>query len=287
MATKRSWNRGDNPAAFAYGFATVFSGVGAGLSVLAAASGASALMGPLGIAILLGLIGYSFYKWAEGEESTPFERWARRCYFGVANETFKIHWDTPDQAHTALAELNAATSGIEAAVSFRERLAGMDSPHFGGPLGSVGTRVVEHLLEYRIVLPHYDKNRSAYRWSLTVHRHGDGSSRHYTGGEILVEGDLNPPDITTSASERRAESAAPTLPKKPDYRADTTTPQTSIRTAKLMNGRAIHAKEIRGTIVLLPDTRRHNIEGATLSLTYWPDRDVSDGYAEVILMDFS
>lgn len=287
VATKRARNGGDKPAALAYSVATVLSSVGAVLSVWAAASVTSTLLGPLGIAILLGLTGYGFYKWAEGEESTPLERWARRCYFGVANETFKIHWDTPDQAHTALAELNAATSGIEAAVSFRERMAGMNSPHFGGPLGSVGTRVVEQLLEYRIVLPLYDENRSAYRWSLTVHRHADGTPGYYTGGEVIAEGDLNPPSIPTPASERRATSAAPTLPKKPDYRADTTTPQTHTRTAKLMNGRAIHAKEIRGTIVLLPDTRRHNIEGATLSLTYWPDRDVSDGYAEVILMDFS
>nr|WP_256590098.1 contractile injection system protein, VgrG/Pvc8 family [Pseudomonas sp. NDM] len=31
--------------------------------------------------------------------------------------------------------------------------------------------------------------------------------------------------------------------------------------------------------------RRHDIEAATLSVPYWPDRDIQDAYAELILMD--
>ncbi|WP_338485731.1 hypothetical protein VRB68_09295 [Pseudomonas trivialis] len=152
-----------------------------------------ALLGPLGIAVLLGLVGYAFYKWAEDEESTRLDRWARRCYFGKHNEDPPIHWNKPEHAHIAIAELNAATLGVEAGVNFRLRIVGSDSHGWGGPIGSVGAPIYEQHLEYRLVLPLFDANRSAYRWSMTVHRYGDGSANQYTGGEVLAEGELNPP----------------------------------------------------------------------------------------------
>ena len=285
VAVNRTWKNGDRSAVAIYALSMLFSTVGAGAGMLVAVTGATALMGPLGISIALGILTYWVMRWAEGEESTPFERWAKRCYFGQANEEPKVHWSTAEQAHIALAELNAITLGMEAGVNFRRRMAGMSSPHFGGPLGGVGANVVEHLLEYRIVLPYYDENRSAYRWSLTVHRHGDGTYQHYTSGELLVTGNLSSPPITPTASERLAALTPPALPKNPDYRADSITPTIKIKTIKLANNRTTQLKKIKGTIVLLPDSRRHNIEGATLSLTYWPDRDVPDGYAEVILIE--
>ncbi|WP_144399950.1 hypothetical protein [Pseudomonas lactis] len=225
------------------------------------------------------------YKWAEGEESTPLDRWARRCFFGMHNEVPSVHWNKPEHAHIAIAELNAATIGVEAGVNFRLRIVDSGSHGWGGPMGSVGAQVHEQHLEYRLLLPFFDANRSAYRWSLTVHRHGDGSANQYTGGEVLAEGELNPPTLATAASERRATLAVPKRPNKPDYRADSTTPIQEIRTVELANASPQQVKDIRGAIVLMPDTRRHNIEAATLSLTYWPNRDIHDAYAELELMD--
>lgn len=126
-------------------------------------------------------------------KSQHFDRWARRCYFGKHNEDPPIHWNKPEHAHIAIAELNAATLGVEAGVNFRLRIVDSGSHGWGGPMGSVGAQVHEQHLEYRLVLPFFDANRSAYRWSLTVHRHGDGSANQYTGGEVLAEGELNPP----------------------------------------------------------------------------------------------
>lgn len=163
------------------------------MGIWAAAIGASTLFGPLGIAIFLGLAGYGLYKLAEGKESTPLDRWARRCYFGKHNENPPIHWNKPEHAHVAIAELNAATLGLEAGVSFRLLIVGSGSHGLGGPMGSVGAQDHEQRLEYRLVLPLFDAKRSAYRWSLTVHRYGDGSADHYTGGEVLAEGALSPP----------------------------------------------------------------------------------------------
>jgi hypothetical protein len=285
FAASRTWKGGDTDATLGYGGSMLFSGVGAGMGALAAAAGASTLLGPLGLAVLLGIAGYALYKWAEAQESTPLDRWARRCFFGKHNEDPPIHWNKPEHAHIAIAELNAATIGVEAGVNFRLRIAGSGSHGWGGPMGSVGAPVHEQHLEYRLLLPLFDADRSAYRWSLTVHRHGDSSAMQYTGGEVLAEGEMNPPALATAAGERRAALAVPKRPNKPDYQADSTTPIEVVRTVALADARTLQVKDIRGAIVLLPDTRRHNIEAATLSLIYWPDRDIHDAYAELILMD--
>ncbi|MNN60498.1 hypothetical protein D3C81_1756870 [compost metagenome] len=99
-------------------------------------------------------------------------------------------------------------------------------------------------------------------------------------------GELNPPAITTSASERRAALATSTPPKKPDYRANSTTPRVTIRTVHMTDGSSTQLKDIQGAIVLLLEARHYNIEGATLSLTYWPDREVQEAYAELTMVDF-
>lgn len=285
FAASRTWKGGDTYAASGYFFSAMTSGLGAGAGIWAAALGTSTLFGPLGIAILLGLAGYGLYRWAEGEESTPLENWARRCFFGKHNEDPPIHWNKSEHAHLAIAELNAATLGVEAGVNFRLQIAGSTAHAWGGPMGSVGAPTHEQRLEYRLILPLFDADRSAYRWSLTVHRHGDGSATQYTGGEVLAEGNLNPPAQATAASERRMALAPPTRPNRPDYRADSTTPTQQVRTVSLADGANRQMMDIKGAIILLPDTRRHNIEAATLSLTYWPDRLSHDAYAELILMD--
>ncbi|WP_146038413.1 hypothetical protein [Pseudomonas sp. FW300-N1A1] len=99
-------------------------------------------------------------------------------------------------------------------------------------------------------------------------------------------GELNPPAITTSASERHAVLATSPPPKKPNYRANSTTPRVTIRTVHMTDGSSTQVKDIQGAIVLLLETRHYNIEGASLSLTYWPDREVQEAYAELTMVDF-
>ncbi|MNV92472.1 hypothetical protein D3C71_1870750 [compost metagenome] len=61
---------------------------------------------------MLALSAYAISKLADGNESTVLERWARRCYFGRADEKLAVHWDVPEYADIAFAELNAATLGV-------------------------------------------------------------------------------------------------------------------------------------------------------------------------------
>jgi hypothetical protein len=284
MAANRSWKAGDTPAAVAYVFSTMFAGGSAVVGAAASIAGASSLVGPLGIAILLGLVAYGLFKWAEGEESTPLERWARRSYFGFGDEKPPIQWKRPEQAYIALSELNAATLGVEAGINFRMRIAGAGSHGLGGPMGSVGAPTYEPHLEYHLRLPYFDTDRSAYRWNLTIHRRGDGPSSQYIRGEVVAEGSLNPQTRETAASEHHSALAAPNPPKFPDFRPESATPTVTVRTVEFDNGLSMQFKDIKGAIVLVPNINESSIQAATLYVTYWPDRDVPDAYAELILM---
>ncbi len=286
IATHRTLSAGDNSAAGLYAVSMVPLGFGAGFGVVAAASGKTALLGPMGLGVILGLAGYAVYKLAQSKESTPFEQWAKRCYFGNANETPKVHWIRPDQAHIAIAELNAITLGLGAGIHFRLRMTGLSSPDDGGLIPGLSAPVYEQCLEYRVSLPYFDATRSAYRWAVTIHRRGDETGNQSLGGEVIVEGEWNPPPVLTSASERRAALKASTRPRQPDYKENSITPRVNLRTVRSTDGSPMPVKDIQGAIVLLLESRHYNIEGATLSLTYWPDRDVQDAYAELSTMDF-
>ncbi|MCY1452271.1 hypothetical protein D9M71_691810 [compost metagenome] len=45
----------------------------------------------------------------------------------------------------------------------------------------------------------------------------------------------------------------------------------------------MQVKDIHGSIALIEDAGKSNIEAATLALTYWPDSEVVDAYAELIV----
>lgn len=272
MAANRALKSGDIGAANLYVISMTSSGIGVGFGIYAAAMGANALLGPIGIAIALGLLGYGLYKFAEGRESSPLELWAKRCFFGRANETPKTHWNTPQHAHIAIAELNAATLGINAGVDFRSNLS-TQILFAGGP----ATISLEQRLQYRLSLPYFNSDRSAYHWTLSLHREGDGPSTRQTA-EIAAKGSLNSPITELNAAPDKSKP-----PKSIDYVADNGTPTSSIRTIKLNNNGTMQALDITGVLILSPGRRFKKIEASTLSLTYWPDRDVLDGYATLTL----
>lgn len=163
-ATKRTSTAGDVIASRQHAVAGLFYGAGAGAFTLAVAQ--PYLIGPLGAAIILTLIAYSSSKRAETNESDSFERWVKLCYFGMANENPRIHWDTPEWADIAFAELNAATLGLHAKLNFESTLA---SNQAAPKLGGLINLTVEYNIKFRIILPKYSEVRSAYLWSLTVH----------------------------------------------------------------------------------------------------------------------
>lgn len=280
MAATRTSKSGDQSAASLYKLSAAFYGAGAIVGITAAVYGATALMGPMGIAILLGMAGYGFYQWARSEESTPLERWARRCVFGFADETPKVHWNQPEHAPVAIAELNAATFGVEADVRFRLRLTAGQSYHRGGSTGGAGTLAQEARLEYRLVLPCFHPERSDYQWTLRLLREGDNPATGETG-EVAARGNLIAPSVPSTTID----DAKPA--REMDYQIEHGTPTVNIRGATLSNKNALQVVDISGALVLKPQKRRQRIEGAILSLTYWPDRTVPEGYAALTLTTYS
>ena len=266
-ATKRTSTAGDVIASRQHAVSGLFYGAGAGAFTLAVAQ--PYLIGPLGAAIILTLIAYSFSKRAETNESDSFERWVKRCYFGKANENPRIHWDTPEWADIAFAELNAATLGLHAKLNFESTLASNQAtPKLGGLINLT----VEYKIKFRIILPKYSEVRSAYLWSLTVHRMGDGEFPDFDGGEVIASGKHNAADLTPLSKAAKTSDYAP--PRFPDY-----TPDFTLQT-KLHGYADTFLLENVAVIELAPAIGRHSIVAATLRVAYWPDREIASALLE-------
>ncbi|MFJ7007609.1 T6SS effector BTH_I2691 family protein [Pseudomonas putida] len=270
-AAKRATAAGDSVAmAYFYFSAATF---GTGAIFFAGAVFNSSLLGPLGIAVILVLLAYTASKQAERNESDLLARWARRCCFGKADETPVVHWDTPEYADIAFAELNAATLGMQAKLHFESNLITDPTiPRIGGLVGLE----VEHKLKFQIVLPRYRKKDSAYSWNLIVHRHGDGDFPEFSGGEILVGEDRHASFNAASKSANYSEFSSPRLP---DYKSD-------IAFDKKLHVAAagdeeLASLEISGVVELLPTIGSHSVVAATLLVMFWPDRNIDSAYAEV------
>ncbi|WP_243054823.1 T6SS effector BTH_I2691 family protein [Pseudomonas sp. BP01] len=269
-ATKRTSAAGDVIASRQHAVAGLLYGAGAGAFTLAVAQ--PYLIGPVGAAIILTLIAYSLSKRAEKNESDSFERWVKRCYFGKANENPRIHWDTPEWADIAFAELNAATLGLHAKLNFESTLA---SNQTAPKLGGLINLTVEHKIKFQIILPQYSEVHSAYLWSLTVHRMRDGEFPDFDGGEVIASGEYNAADLEPLSEAAKTSDYAP--PRFPDY-----TPNFTLQTK--LHGYADNAGifllENVGVIELAPAIGRHSIVAATLRVAHWPDREIANAHLE-------
>ncbi|MBF8724298.1 oxidoreductase, partial [Pseudomonas guariconensis] len=232
------------------------------------------LLGPLGAAIILGALAYGAARLANKKETSPLERWARRCYFGKANETPVIHWDTPYHADTALAELNTATLGLEAVVGFVTHKADYS---FTGKIGGLVNLTTYQKIKFTITMPDFDEHRSGYRWSLMVHRQGDGNAFDYGRGEKVTTDEFYMPiDAKPDPIDSKLKSSYP--PKFIDYKLETMLIKNAGSTTNRKGVRKY--KQLIGSIDLTPESGRPSIIAATLTLTFWPDRNMPSAYAE-------
>ncbi|MFK0033468.1 T6SS effector BTH_I2691 family protein [Pseudomonas monteilii] len=276
VASERASAKGDDRAGKMYSSAGFVYGFSTGLFAYAAFD--TFLLGPLGLAIALALTAYALSKWAEGNESTALELWARRCYFGKANEKPAVHWRVPEYADIAFAELNAATLGVQVAVNFESK---RSSDSTASKIGGLVSLELEHKIRFQVVLPAFSDERSAFRWTLVVHRYGDGNFPDFKGGETLLidEHQALPVDALNKAQLFSEFSK----PKNPDYRTDF-----SVKRKRRSSGserQAMSWMEITGAIELMAAIGSHTIRAATLLVMYWPDKELSEAYAEVCVQE--
>lgn len=276
FAAHRSSRAGDVDAQVLYAVSGVLALSGAYVGMKAAYSSV-AFFGALGAAVLLGIAAYAVYKLAEDQESAPLERWARRCYFGYANETPSIHWSTSNFADIALAELNAATLGIGIQVGLHRIITSE------GQVRSMGALVHETTLKFRMVLPQFDVDNAAYFWKLTVHRLRDIRKNEISGGEVIARAGANSGALNHEAFEASlggSDKQLSTAPVQIDI------PKVTLHEVETADGRFLKTALIGGSAVLLSGVSSNNIIAATLMLIYWPDREVSEAYAQTTLTEW-
>ncbi|MGN8252267.1 oxidoreductase, partial [Pseudomonas sp. SMV7] len=210
-------------------------------------------------------------------ESTDLERWVKRCCFGKAEEKPSTHWNAPEYADIAFAELNAATLGVQAKFNFESRLA--TDPGLPKIGGLISVEMIREL-KFVIALPMYDERSSGYRWNLIVHRHGDGNHPDYLGGETIASGNFFAPSeeplTPSSAFSSFASSRIPDFDQK--Y---------SISKRRKSYPGGLCELEISGSISLMATLGKHTILAATLLVMYWPDRRQPSGYVEVCVREIN
>jgi len=274
-AYSRAEKSADKTAARHYIFASLANLAGAG-------AGAVGIFSPLalkaiGFAIISSLAAYTFNKIAEKNESSALESWARRCYFGHANETPRTHWNSPNHADIALAALNAATLHITGGLKFDTVIASkLSNTKIGVPID------LQSFLRFRVKLPNLDGSSAGYRWTLLLHRHSDGVPPHYTGGEVITTQEHFPPTLTPATSKR-----VPLPPSSPINKADYKPESLKITESHQSPQAEINhsIKTFTGQIELTQDAGRHNIMSASLAVTYWPDRSIPEAYAELTFQE--
>lgn len=261
-AARRADAVGDAGASKAYAIGGFVSLAGAPFSLYGTATGA-VLMGPLGIGILAGLIGFALAQVAKERESDALEMWARRSYFGRAGKSSR--WATADQMGAAISELNAALIGMEVVVGFRsaQRTMDFDSLLAADILQIQATGGVEAGLElgYRIVLPGFDPEVSRYEFRLLVECFAvDKVGRHTP---VLVESVLE-------AVHHNSEVFAPA-----QRGFSGLTPKGYVLPTK-------EAPVLACKFWLEP---LHRIKSATVGIIYWCDKDDLAGFASVTMTE--
>ncbi|WP_460415879.1 T6SS effector BTH_I2691 family protein [Pseudomonas sp. microsymbiont 2] len=270
MAAKRTFRNSDRDSYRAYSTALFTSAAGTYFSFLAIST--PTLLGPLGVAIVFSMTAYGIIKLAKNSESTPLERWAKRCYFGRANENPRVHWNTPKHSDIAFAELNAATLELTATLDFKTTRA---DPATSAKIGGLANLETRQHLRYRISFPQFEEKSLAYHWVLAVHRNGDGRAYNYTKGEIVASGRLN-----TDGSEWTSLKSS-TPPRFPDYKKDSLNERTTYQTVNNKPEKLIKFQVLTGSVELIPCIGKHSILAASLSVTLWPDVGIPEAYARI------
>ncbi|WNN40268.1 T6SS effector BTH_I2691 family protein [Pseudomonas inefficax] len=191
FATFRTIENGDNTASSKYriasatAFLSTFSGV-------AVAFGKAALLGPLGITIVLVLATYTLATIAKRKESTPTELWSRRCRWGIPKA--QRAWFEAEHLDAAIGALNAATLGVQADARVNLRLASNAHLDTAAPKGTIisdgHTVPAVFMLDFHFTLPNYQANQSHYRWELHLYQSGLSENTIILSGESAPNPEL-------------------------------------------------------------------------------------------------
>ncbi|CAI3807246.1 hypothetical protein GLGCALEP_04565 [Pseudomonas sp. MM221] len=256
-AYTRTKRQGDHASAKGYFRAATLTTISAGFGVYSALF-ASSLLTPLGFAIVLGLAAYTLATHAKNQESSLLELWSRHSRWG----TPEVHrrWVNPQDLDTSIGALNAAALGIQAHASIETRFQQShrtQTPGQTGTLISDGAAVAAGFdLDLYISLPNFSTEAAQYEWQLTV----------YPGG-------LNSQPFHLSGNSSRPN----TIKYTPEQTKNAFSSPNSVSDC-------LHSKITNETLHInssIPLHENHCIKSIELTLTYWPDKRDTSGYAKV------
>ena len=258
FAAIRASNDGDAESKKIYRLAAGFA-IGSAISgFFGAVSFKASLLGPIGIAIALGLITYALATHARTVESSSLELWCRSCRWGTPKENRR--WTAESDFDTAAGALNAAVLGMTAEMEIKTQLVNKRDASFPIDDQADWKRVsawAGEFIIYQISLPGYEESSSRYRWALAVYRPGDSQ------GQVIASGESGKPPT---------ETPPPPAIKNSDYFLNTTTPTIS-SDAKTKTLR------IKGAIAL---RTIHSVHAVKLEAHFWPDKNDKSGFARLL-----
>ncbi|CAB3673852.1 hypothetical protein LMG26690_01214 [Achromobacter animicus] len=261
FAAMRARSDGDAKSHVLYGFATATAAISSVAGIFGAIAFEASLLGPVGIAIALGLIAYALASQARKAKSSSLEMWARYSRWGSPSEHRR--WTTESDFDTAVGALNAAVLGMTAEIEVKTELylkGDAPFPVDGQTDWKRGRIWIGEYIVYRIALPGYDETSSRYQWTLTVYRPGDPQ------GQIMVA------DVS---DKQLAEIPSSTPVKNPDYFLNTTAP-------------IIHADKKSGTLIIegaIALRMNHSVHAVKLEARFWPDKSDSAGFAHLLCQE--
>ncbi|QOE09356.1 hypothetical protein IE322_04610 [Pseudomonas asiatica] len=254
FAARRSDDQGDVASAQTYGyasaiaFATIFP---AGYAALVPGT----LLGPLGIAIILGLAAYALATRAKQQESSATELWARRSRWGLPPE--HRYWCEAKSIDLAIGALNAAALGMRAEASIK---IGFKQGEIDSVISDGSTVAAGFVLNAYMSMPNFTVGTSHYQWKLDLHRAGGSKET------ITLSGDSTrlvlPSSSALSVAGVFADDILESLHKSVDTES------------RILN--------IQGAFPLID---HHNITSLELSLIYWPDPADESARAQITMTE--
>ena len=270
LAAHRSIRNGDKNAATFHRIALIGHLATALFATKAAIAVSASLLGPLGLAIVIGIATYAVSQYARTRESTQLEMWARRCYFGNHDESPPLWWNTAKtalplqdsrkieeaitKAHQADADKDVAIGALNAAIlGMKAELRFTDVSHPAGAATDGVSVIPGQAITYRIDLPEWDPAKSAYAMYLSVHS--------YKGVHVAVSDQYKSESIQSVTSSG----------KRPSYVED----------VHATHRPTFSLPKISGALIL--ELFEPDIEAATLFVSYWPDHTAPQDYAALTI----
>ncbi len=254
LARYNAENNGDLDSADNFKYATRLAFASALVGVYGSLF-SSALLGALGIAVVLALASYGLAKLAKRSESSLTETWARRSRWGLPLK--QRRWTHSEHLDNAIGALNSSALGVHADATIRLSFDQVHSPDsMAASIGEASVVPASFFLTYFICLPRYDENSSNFKWTLKLYKLNEATPTASLSGDgkLPYQITMSDPGPKKVFVDNESSGVSTFDPKSGDL-------------------------SIQGKDRL---TDNNNIQSIELTIVYWPDQADTSGTATIV-----